>query len=250
MHALDKHRMISVSFGAPLLAGSLIQRSKRFFVDARLDDGRVVTAHTANTGAMTGLLDVGNRVLLTHEPKPTRTLDYSLQAIHARGAWVGVNTLLPNRLVERAICAGAILELDPDATIRREVPYDDGGRADLLVDDGAGPPVFVEVKSVTLKGANDRALFPDAPSERGLRHLHQLTRVVERGGRAALVLLVQRDDCVEVAPAAHVHPAYARAFVEAYEAGVRIIGLKARVTDEGVALDERIPIAFLPYERA
>lgn len=241
--------MVSITYDAPLLAGSFIQRSKRFFVDARLDDGRVVTAHTGNTGAMTGLLDVGNRVLLTHEPKPSRTLDYSLQAIHARGAWVGVNTLLPNRLVERAILAGAILELEGAISIRREVPYDDGGRADLLVDDGGPVAAFVEVKSVTLKGPRDRALFPDAPSERGLRHLHQLTRVVHGGGRAFLVLLVQRSDCVAVAPAAHVHPAYARAFVEAYEAGVSIVGLQARVTHEGVSLDGRLPIEFLPYER-
>jgi sugar fermentation stimulation protein A len=238
--------MISISWSSSPIEGQLVERYKRFFVDARLHDGRVITAHTSNTGAMTGLLASGNPVILTHDAKPSRRLDYSLQAIHADGAWVGVNTLLPNALVERAIHAGAIAELGARCVVTREVPYPDGGRADLYVEDELGPPVFIEVKSVTLKGPGDTALFPDAPSERGRRHLHSLMVARRLGYRAMLVLVVQRGDCAAVAPAAAVDPAYAHAFVDAYEDGVSIVGLKTTVSTAGVFLEERIPIEFTP----
>jgi sugar fermentation stimulation protein A len=236
--------MISIAWSSSPIEGHLIERYKRFFVDARLDDGSVITAHTSNTGAMKGLLAIGNPVILTHDAKPSRRLDYSLQAIKADGAWVGVNTLLPNTLVERAIHARAIAELGDRCTVTREVPYPDGGRADLLVEDELGPPAFIEVKSVTLKGPGDLALFPDAPSERGVRHLRSLMVARRMGHRAILVLVVQRGDCAAVAPAAAIDPDYARTFVEAYEAGVSIVGLKTTVSTTGVALDERIPVEF------
>jgi sugar fermentation stimulation protein A len=241
--------MISIAWSSSPIEAELIERYKRFFVDVRLQDGRVITAHTSNTGAMTGLLASGNPVILTHDAKPSRRLDYSLQAIHTGGAWVGVNTLLPNALVERAINDGAIAEFGALPVVTREVPYPDGGRADLYVEDELGPPAFVEVKSVTLKGPGDLALFPDARSERGLRHLRSLMVARRMGFRAILVLVVQRDDCAAVAPAASVDPDYAQAFVDAYEDGVSIVGLRTRVSTSGVVVEGRIPVEFTPIRR-
>lgn len=241
-----------ISFGATVRRGVLERRYKRFFADVVLDGPEgLVTAHTPNTGAMTGLLERGSPVLVTHDPSPKRTLHWTLQAICAQGAWVGCNTLLPNRLVARAVELGLLRELRGYRRVRREVPYGRDGRSrvDLLLEDHARgrPDCLVEVKSVTLRDGA-RALFPDAVSERGRKHLEELTREVEAGRRAAMVYVVQRMDCASFAPAAAIDPAYADALVEARSAGVEVIAFLGRVDDEGVAWAGRLPVR-LPRRR-
>lgn len=256
---------VLVPFSGPVLTGTLERRYKRFFVDVLLDDGgagrgqgrraRQVTAHTPNTGAMTGLLERGAKVLLTHDASPTRKLAYTLQAIEAPcddGArtWVGTNTLLPNRLVEAAIRSGVVRELGGYGSIRREVKYGSDGRSrvDLLLDDHrrGRPRCFVEVKSVTLREGR-MALFPDAVSERGQKHLRELAARARAGDRAAMVYVAQRTDCAAFGPAEDVDPAYARALRGAKEAGVVVVCLVGAVERRGVRVVGRLPVR-LPRE--
>lgn len=240
-------------FTGPLHRGVLRRRYKRFFADVELFEHGPVTAHTPNTGAMTGLLDPGNPVLVTHHPDPKRRLPWSLEAIHIGSTWVGTNTYLANRFVRRALETGAVPDLEGYAVIAPETPFPDGGRVDFHL---SGHPdradAWVEVKSVTLR-EGDVATWPDAVSERGHRHLAALVRRLARGERAVLLFLVQRTDAAAFAPAASVDPAYALALEAAFERGLEIVPLEAAVDDgplPGLTLGRRLPFELLPPPRA
>lgn len=236
--------MVTLPFLHPTLNGRLIKRYKRFFVDVELSNGEVITAHTPNTGSMKGLLDEGNQVLLTHFPSPKRKLAYTLQAILVGELWVGCNTSLPNSLVKLAIENGVIDTLVGYSSIKQEVVYGKTrqSRIDLFL---SGHPIkadaFVEVKNVTLKGG-DFALFPDAVTARGQKHLKELIHVVEQGKQAAMVFVCQRTDCTQFAAAKDIDPVYAALLLKAAEKSVQIHCIVATVSSEGISISGLLPV--------
>jgi len=156
---------------------------------------------------------------------------------------VGINTGLPNRLVAEAVASGVIAELSGYATLRREVAFgEERSRVDLLLESAGRAPCYVEVKNVTAAVTGGVALFPDAVSERGARHLRELIRLKEKGLRPVQLYCVQRSDVAEVRPADEIDPVYGRTLREAIGAGVEVLAYRAEVTTEGVALACRIPV--------
>lgn len=228
-----------VPFALPTATGRLVRRYQRFLVDVVLDgDNERIVAHTANTGAMTGVAEPGARVLLTRHASPTRRIPWELEAVHVDGAWANVNTGAANAFAARAVERGHIPALAGFARVRREVapsprsrsrfdlclegaPHDEGGRC------------FVEVKSVTLKD-RERALFPDAVTERGTKHLDALARLTKSGRRAAMLYVVMRAGCRVFAPAAAIDPVYARALARAARAGVEIHCVTCAADERGL----------------
>jgi sugar fermentation stimulation protein A len=236
-----------VTFEAPVVIGRLVRRYKRFFMDVHLEDkDEVVVAHTPNTGSMKGLLGDGNRVMMTYNPSPKRKLDYSVQAIEVGESWVGCNTHLPNKFVAAVIAAQKIPELTGYQTIRKEVKYglENRSRIDLLLEDHkeGAPSCYVEVKNVTLKEGSG-ALFPDAVTTRGQKHIEELMGVMAQGHRAALVFLVQRLDCAHFAPADEIDVQYGQLLRKAEKSGLCVLPLVARVEKSGVGF-----AGALPYE--
>lgn len=224
----------------PLLHGTLIRRYQRFLADVELDDGRVVTAHTPNTGSMMGCAVPGNRVMLSTSSNPGRKYPHSWELVHADGCWVGINTLLPNRLVWEGIENGTIAELGGYNAIRGEAPYGNGSRIDLLLS-GTHGKCYVEVKNVTLVEGGT-ALFPDAVTARGQKHLRELMEVVRQGHRAVNFFVVQRGDGERVSPADGIDPGYGALLREAAQAGVELLAYRATVTASEISLTERLPI--------
>ena len=233
----------AMNFPDPLIRGRLIRRYKRFLADVTLETGDTVTAHCANPGSMMGLAEPDSEVWLSPSRNPTRKLAYSWELVRAGGGLVGVNTARPNALVEEALAAGRVAELAGYGRTRREVPYGANSRIDLLLEDDARPPCYVEVKSVTLCRGGGLAEFPDAVTARGAKHLGELAAVAATGARAVLLYLAQRDDCTRFAVAADIDPAYARAAAAARSAGVEILCYACAVSPAGIALTAPLPFA-------
>ncbi len=211
----------------PLYPGVLIRRYKRFLADVELESGGTVTAHCPNSGSMKGCSIPGGRVLLSMSGNPGRKLRYTWELAQVNGSWVGINTGLPNKLAAEAIRLGAIPELSGYDDIRSEVRYGKDSRIDLLLSGPRGL-CYVEVKNVTLVEGN-RALFPDAETLRGQKHLKELMREVREGNRSVIFFVVQRGDARALAPADAIDPEYGRLLRLAVKNGVEALAWQADV---------------------
>ena len=231
-------------FDPPLEEGVLLRRYKRFLADVALPDGSTLVAHCTNTGRMTGCSAPGSAVLLARSDNPNRKLSHTLILIKVGRSWVSVDTMLPNRVVADALRRRRIPELAAYDSVATEVPYgaQNRSRIDVLLTDSAGrlPPCYVEVKNVTMK-SDDHAIFPDAVSERGLKHLSELSREVRRGHRAVLLPFVARGDCRAFDAAHEVDPAWTAGLSRAVAAGVELMPWRARVSRRGVTLGSQLP---------
>ncbi len=233
-----------MNFDPPLVQGILLRRYKRFLADVILENGDEITAHCPNTGSMMGVADAGQRVWLAHRPSPTRKYAYSWELTQlADGTLVGVDTHRSNALVREAIEGGAIAELQGYERIVPESRYgSENSRIDFLLGAASRPDCYVEVKNVTAAVEAGIALFPDAVSERGTKHLRELMGVVAEGARAVLVFCVQRDDVMEVRPADAIDPAYGQTLREALRAGVEAIAYRAVIDPVTIHLQHRLPV--------
>lgn len=233
-----------------LLPGKLIRRYKRFLADIRLDDGRTITAHCANSGSMIGCAEPGARVFVSVTDSPNRRLPYTWEIVRMDNVWVGINTALPNRFIEHAIQEKKIPELQGYVVEQREVSKGDKSRIDLLLRHNDGHQCYVEIKSVTMKD-RDVALFPDTVSQRGAKHLQDLQDIVAKGDgtRAVMFFLVQRNDCSEFRPAFHLDSFYTFKLHEAVAAGVELLCYSIDVRPDGVRLLSWLPINLEPLDR-
>jgi sugar fermentation stimulation protein A len=230
-----------MDFPQPLVRGTLVSRYKRFFADCVLADGTPVTAHCPNPGAMLGLNTPGLPVWLSKSDDPKRKLAMTLELVEADGGLVGVNTLHPNRLTAEALAADAIPELTGYDVHRREVRYGTNSRVDFLLTAEGRPQCWLEVKNCHLRRAGSLAEFPDCVAARSLKHLRELTAMVEAGDRAVMLFVVQRTDCDAFEACHDLDPAYARGLTEAAAAGVEVLAYRCGITPERVAIADRVP---------
>lgn len=223
-----------------LLSGRLLRRYKRFLADIELDDGRTITAHCPNSGSMTGCAVPGSPVLLSMSSKPSRKHPYTWELVQTEGVWIGINTFLTNRLAREGIENGTVSELSGYDSIRGEVPYGAHSRLDFLLSGEKGD-CFVEVKNVTLVEGR-QALFPDAVTTRGQKHLRDLMEIVANGKRGVILFVVQRGDAESVSPADSVDQEYGRLLRLAVARGVEAIAYQALVSPAEIRLSRRLPV--------
>jgi len=228
-----------MEFRQQLIKGTLIRRYKRFLADVRLDDGTEVTAHCTNSGSMKSCLEEGADVMLSPVDDPKRKTRYTWEMIRIGGQWVGINTSHPNALAFEWISHGFIPGLEGLTGLRREVRWGDS-RFDIHAMDG-DTDCFIEVKNVTLR-EGDLALFPDAVTERGRKHLQTLARLKGRGMRAAMLYVVQRTDVSRFAAAREIDPAYAGALDQAIRRGVEVFVAQAKVSPENITFHRTLPV--------
>jgi len=227
----------------PMVHGRLAQRYKRFFADVILDDGRAVTTHCPNPGAMLGLNTPGLGVWVSAAEGPKRKLPWTLELVEADGGLVGINTMLPNRLVAEALAADAISEVAGYTVHRREVRFGEASRVDFLLEHPGRPPCWLEVKNVHLRRAGTLAEFPDCVAARSAKHLRELSREVAGGARAVQLFVIQRTDCDAFAACADLDPGYAAGLTAAAAAGVEVLCYACEISPEQIRIAQRIPWA-------
>jgi sugar fermentation stimulation protein A len=231
-------------FSPELEQGRLILRYKRFLADIETDSGEKLTIHCPNTGSMFNCMLPGGRVWFSRSNDPKRKLPGTWEISETpQGRFACVNTGRANQLVEEALRAGVITELNGFTALKREVAYgQENSRVDFRLDYLEGP-VFLEVKSVTL-GFDDTtvAAFPDAVTQRGARHLRELAILAREGVRAVLLYCVNLTGIEAVRPAEEVDPAYAAALADAIEAGVEVLAYGVHLTPEEVRIDRRLEV--------
>lgn len=227
-------------FKSRLIRGTLVQRYKRFLADVRLASGEIVTAHCTNTGSMLGCMTPGSAVLISRSANLNRKLAYTWEMIRINGAWVGINTMHPNRLVAEAVAAGMIPELCGYQSVRREVKVSAHSRLDLCLEGPSGA-CYVEVKNVTVSFSG-AAAFPDAVSQRATRHLRELIRLKRKGHRAVVAFVIQRSDCNYFRPADEIDAEYGRWLRRAAKTGVEILAYNAKVTPRRILLTSNLPV--------
>ena len=234
-------------FDPPLVRGRLSQRYKRFLADIVLDDGTEITAHCPNPGAMIGLNMPGLTCWLSKSPDPKRKLPYTWELVEVPGAksgeltLTGLNTMHPNRLVAEALAADTIPELTGYASHRREVRYGTNSRVDFLLETPGWAPCWLEVKNCHLRRTGTLAEFPDCVAARSLKHLKELTAMVEAGERAVMLFVIQRTDCDAFSACHDLDPAYAAGLGLAAAAGVEVLCYDCDISPAAVRIARRIP---------
>jgi sugar fermentation stimulation protein A len=221
------------------VAGSFVARPNRFVIRARVGT-RTVSVACRDPGRLRELLLPGVTLLLEPSRDPRRRTAFTAVLVRHRRRWVSIVPALANRIVESALVRGAP-GLRGLRVARREAPLG-RSRIDFEVEGRRGP-ALLEVKSATLV-VGGRALFPDAPTLRGARHLRELTAHVRGGGRARVVFVVQRDDARALSPHAGNDPDFAEALRVARRAGVVVLAFVCDVTPGGIRLDRRIPVVL------
>ncbi|MBS0242751.1 MAG: DNA/RNA nuclease SfsA [Proteobacteria bacterium] len=233
-------------FSTPLIPGRLVQRYKRFLADVTLDSGEAVTATCPNTGSMMGLVAPGSRVWLSTSDSPTRKYRHTWEMVEAdlgQGPHlVGINTNHPNKLVAEVIEGGLVKAVTGYPGLRREVKYGVNSRIDILLECPVKGLCYVEVKNVHMMRKAGFAEFPDSVTERGAKHLREMSEMVRAGHRAVMVYLIQRADAKSFSFAADVDPLYVEAFKAAAAAGVEAVALRCRVSPEEIAVEKTVPI--------
>jgi sugar fermentation stimulation protein A len=222
-----------------MIPGTLLRRYKRFLADVELPDGTVITAHTPNSGSMMGCAIPGSPVLLSRSGTPGRKYPLTWELVQVNGFWIGINTAYPPKLVREGVENGTVRELQGYQTIKPEVVWGES-RIDLFLDGGPSP-CWVEVKNVTLVEGGT-ALFPDAVTTRGQKHLRELQRLVLLGQRGVIFYVVQREDAQAVAPANRIDPEYGRLLREVVAQGVEALAYRAQVTPAEIILEQRLPV--------
>jgi sugar fermentation stimulation protein A len=240
-----------MKFEQKLIKGIILKRYKRFLADIKLLEdtpinkkGDIIVAHTANTGSMKTCWAENWTVLLSYHDNPKRKLKYSLEMTHNENTWIGVNTGLPNKLGLEAINDGTIEELQGYESIKPEEKIGDS-RIDIYLYSGdkkePTDQCYVEIKNVTLLGEDRIALFPDSKSERGQKHLRELTELKKNNIRACMLYIVQREDVDSFSPASEIDPKYSQLLKEAEQVGVEILVYQCKLNELGVKIYKKLP---------
>lgn len=232
-------RLEQIVIALPQLSEAVFLERKNRFVGMIDVAGRSGPAHVPSSGRMKELLFPGNTVYVAPMPADKKTR-YRIHLARCGETLVSVDSLLPNRLMYRALARQALPQFRHYREIKREASYG-ASRFDLYLE-GDGGKCFIEVKSVTLV-EDGTAKFPDAPSERGRKHLQELTRALAQGFRAVVIFVAQRNDARIFFPNRDTDPLFAQAFDRAAAAGVEIYALSCRVTRQSVGLYDYLPVA-------
>lgn len=239
-YRLDSFYGIIMIIPEPRQFGILVKRYKRFLADIQLEDEQILTVHCPNSGSMKGCSTPGSRVVISQSANPKRKYPWTLEMIRENGVWIGVNTSLTNKIVREGIENSTIDDFGIIESIQPEVKVSEQSRLDFLLRTERGK-VYVEVKNCSL-AENGAALFPDAVTKRGAKHLLELERLRAQGNQAAVLFCVQRSDAEYFVPAEKIDPEYAKILYSVHAKDVKVLAYQADVQPESVTLAKKLKV--------
>jgi len=218
-----------------------VRRPNRFqgFVEY---EGEVIMTHVPNTGRIQEILLPGATVILRKEDNPARKTAFSLIAAYKGEALINIDSQIPNKVVEEALLSGHIPELRKYSIIQREKTYKKS-RFDFLLETPEGEKFYLEVKGVTLE-EDGRASFPDAPTERGTKHINELMDAYDEGYGAGVIFVLQMANMKEFSPAYEKDPLFSSTLYKASQHGVRVMAYECEVTEHSLDLTHPVPVRF------
>ena len=218
-----------------ILTGEFISRPNRFIAKISVN-GREETVHVKNTGRCRELLVPGAEVILERAENENRKTKFDLVSVYKGDRLINMDSQAPNKI------AGELLhKLFPGAQIQPEQKYKNS-RIDFFINDN-GTKIFTEVKGVTLE-ENGIAMFPDAPTERGVKHVRELTESVKEGYEACILFIVQMKGIRLLTPNYTTHREFGEALKDAYKAGVKIIAYDCKVSEDEVTADMPVEVTL------
>ncbi|WP_169713715.1 DNA/RNA nuclease SfsA [Paludifilum halophilum] len=217
--------------------GIFIDRPNRFEAIVEIDGQREVV-HVPNTGRMHEMLLPGTEVVVEQSDNPRRKTQYSLKFVRKKGHWICIHSALANRVFEEAVQSGVLDGVKGE--LSREVAYG-GSRMDFRIE--GNPPTLVEVKCVTYE-KEGLAMFPDAPTVRGQRHVDELIRAVEAGYRGMIVFVAFMDFVTRFTPHCGIDPILGAKLKEAAEKGITLRAFTCSIDFDEIALDREIPVCL------
>jgi sugar fermentation stimulation protein A len=229
-----------MKLGERIADGIFLERPNRYLAKVTID-GVEVFAHVPDPGRLPGLMIPGRKVRLIHNPGPKRKTDYSLVLVCHGAIWVSVYPVFANALVKDALERRALPFLTGYETFASEVKMGKS-RFDFQLKFGGGL-AYVEVKSVSLV-ENAVGKFPDAPTERGVKHLQELIELRKQGFRSAVLFISQRSDTRSIVPNDEIDPKFGEWLRNAHQQGVELYGMNCKVTPSSVSLDKPVEIVL------
>jgi sugar fermentation stimulation protein A len=233
-------------FDPPLAEAKFIRRYQRFFAEV-IDtpgsaNGVLDVAHVANTGSLMSVLSAGAPCWLQKAKNPDRKLKWSLMAVKTPTSWVGVNTSLPNHLIQEAFEGGRIWQDKANWSAKMEVKISEKSRIDMVLSQGPHSH-YIEIKNVTLLREDANGVrsvqFPDSVTERGQKHIDELVHIAKKGSGAELVFVVQRGDTRRFSLAQDIDPVYAEKLIDARKKGVQVRAFEVDLSPEEFTISGR-----------
>lgn len=229
-----------ISLNWKLLPAVFIDRPNRFLVRVNLQK-EIVECHLPDPGRLEELLQPGAKVLVKRENGPQRKTKYSTQMVYLGEQLISVNTLLPNFCVNKLLKTNSIKQFSDWELIQREKLFGKS-RFDFFLKKGEARLVL-EVKSVTLV-KNRIAMFPDAVTSRGTKHLKHLTDLTGKGYKTAVLFVVQRDDADFCMANTECDPKFAENLRTAWDSGVAVHSIKFKVFPNKIIFSGNLPFKF------
>lgn len=223
-----------------IVKGMFISRPNRFIAHVEID-GQEEVCHVKNTGRCRELLKRGAQLFLQYSDNPARKTKYDVIGVKKDQIMVNMDSQIPNKVVYEWIKKGNLFS--KDAILRPEKKFGNS-RLDLYVEDGARK-AFIEVKGVTLE-ENGVARFPDAPTERGVKHIQELCECINQGYEAYIVFVIQMKGVYRLEPNWTTHKAFGEALVEAKDKGVQILAYDCIVTEDSIEMDQPVTFSLHP----
>ena len=227
-------------FGRKIVDGVFLERPNRYLARVEVE-GEEVLAHVPDPGRLPGLMLAGRKVRLIHQPSPTRKTDYTLVLVRHGSIWVSTFPVFANALVRDALTERTLPFLKGYSDFSSEVKVDNS-RFDFKLTFPLSP-AYVEVKSVSLveKGVGR---FPDAPTERGVKHVKELIDLCTKGYRSAVVFVSQRSDTRSITCNDDIDPVFGEWLRKAHDTGVELYGMNCKVTPTTISLDKAVKVVL------